>query len=140
MPCDGFGIWKVHGDVRYKDSIRLGLTDYMGSSNKARDLISKGVGRLHNTTRKKPWNGRDTWLDIWFNKPIIVFGLGYGKDEVFLRWLLIERRRFFNKLGRDMDVIYIDVKGKTPNAPVYNLMTNLGVELQIARDFGEIYK
>ena len=139
QPCGGFGIWKVHGDVRYKDSIRLGLTDYIGSSERARDLISKGAGRLGNTHRTNPWNGHDTWLDIWFNKPIIIFGLGYGKDEVFLRWLLIERRRFFNKMGRDMDVTYIDVKGPTPNAPVYNLMQNLGVTLKLVKGFDDIY-
>ncbi|MEP2936369.1 MAG: hypothetical protein ABJM06_11820 [Gilvibacter sp.] len=138
-PCGGFGIWKVHGDVKYKDSIRLGLTDYMGSSERARDLISKGAGRLGNTHRTNPWNGHETWLDIWFSKPIIIFGLGYGKDEVFLRWLLIERRRFFNKTGRDMDVTYIDVKGATPNAPVYNLMKNLGVTLKLVKGFDEIY-
>lgn len=138
-PADGFGIWKVHGDVRYKDSIRLGLTDYIGSGERARRLISKGPGRLNNTRRKSPWNGCDTWLDIWFNKPIIIFGLGYGKDEVFLRWLLIERRRFFNKTGRNMEVTYIDVKGEKPNAPVYNLMRNLGVELVLVKGFDEIY-
>ena len=141
-PCDGFGIWKVHGDVRYKDSIRLGLSDYIGSARRADDLLSKGAGRLGNSHRTAPWNGHDTWLDIWFNKPIIIFGLGYGPDETFLRWLLIERRRYFNKIGREMDVTYIDVKpgnGQAPNNAVYNLMKNLGVKLKLVSGFGDIY-
>jgi hypothetical protein len=137
-PCDGFGIWKIHGDVRYTDSIRLGLTDYIGSAERARKLLKSGAGRLDNTHRKGPWQGHESWLDIWFNKDIIIFGLGYGIDEVFLRWLLIERRRYFNKIGRKhMDVCYLTVGEPAP--AINNLMDNLGVRVTYAKDFDEIY-
>ena len=136
-PCGGFGIWKVHGDVRYFDSIRLGLTDYMGAAERARELITTGAGRLDNTHRKGDWQGHMTWLDIWFNKPVIIFGLGYGSDEVFLRWLLIERRRYFNKLGKPMNVWYVN-KDK-PEPAVNNLMDNLGVTVVEVADFSDIY-
>lgn len=60
LPTDGFGIWKIHGDVRYKDSIRLGLTDYMGSAERARNLIHNGDDRLFKGKRQEYWKGHQT--------------------------------------------------------------------------------
>jgi hypothetical protein len=137
LPTDGFGIWKIHGDVRYKDSIRLGLTDYMGSAERARRLIHNGDDRLFQGKRQEFWQGHQTWLHIWFNLPIIIFGLGLGLDEVFLRWLLIERRRYLNLYFDPMEVYYVS-KG-TPGPATYNLMQNLGVETIVVDEYSEIY-
>lgn len=137
LPTDGFGIWKIHGDVRYKDSIRLGLTDYMGSGERARKLIHNGDDRLFRGKRQEYWQGHQTWLHVWFNLPIVIFGLGYGIDEVFLRWLLIERRRYLNIYNDPMEVYYIS-KG-TPAPSITNLMQNLGVEIRLINDYSELY-
>lgn len=137
LPTDGFGIWKIHGDVRYKDSIRLGLTDYMGSGERARKLIHNGDDRLFRGKRQEYWQGHQTWLHVWFNMPIVIFGLGYGIDEVFLRWLLIERRRYLNIYNDPMEVYYIS-KG-TPAPAITNLMQNLGVEIRLINDYSELY-
>src|SRR5690606_32921328 len=137
LPTDGFGIWKIHGDVRYKDSIRLGLTDYMGSGERARKLIHNGDDRLFRGKRKEYCQGHQTWLHVWFNLPIVIFGLGYGIDEVFLRWLLIERRRYLNIYNDPMEVYYIS-KG-TPAPAITNLMQNLGVEIRLINDYSELY-
>lgn len=137
LPTDGFGIWKIHGDVRYKDSIRLGLTDYMGSAERARKLIHNGDDRLFKGKRQEYWQGHQTWLHIWFNLPIVIFGLGYGIDEVFLRWLLIERRRYLNIYHDPMEVYYVS-KG-TPAPATQNLMQNLGVTIKVVNDYSEIY-
>lgn len=137
LPTDGFGIWKIHGDVRYKDSIRLGLTDYMGSGERARKLIHNGDDRLFQGKRQEFWQGHQTWLHVWFNLPIVIFGLSYGIDEVFLRWLLIERRRYLNIYHYPMEVYYIS---KGPAAPaINNLMQNLGVEVRLINDYSELY-
>jgi hypothetical protein len=136
-PTDGFGIWKVHGDVRYKDSIRLGLTDYMGSVERARRLIHKGSTRLFRGEQKGYWSGQDSWLHIWFNLPVVIFGLGFGIDEVFLRWLLIERRRYLNYQEKPMQVYFItktDVASSTKN-----LMENLGVTMVHIQEYAELY-
>jgi hypothetical protein len=95
FPTDGFGIWHIHGMSKYYRSIRLGLTDYMGSVERARRLIHKGDDRLFNGKNQNDWNGKDTWLHIWFNCPIIIVGLKLKSDEIFIRWLLIERERYF---------------------------------------------
>lgn len=137
LPTDGFGIWKIHGDVRYKDSIRLGLTDYMGSAERARKLIHNGEERLFQGKRQDYWQGHQTWLHIWFNLPIVIFGLGYGIDEVFLRWLLIERRRYLNLYLKPMQVYYIS-KG-IPTPATNNLMQNVGVEIRIINNYSELY-
>jgi hypothetical protein len=137
LPTDGFGIWKIHGDVRYKDSIRLGLTDYMGSAERARKLIHNGDDRLFQGKRQDYWKGYKTWLHIWFNLPIIIFGLGYGIDEVFLRWLLIERRRYLNLFHDPMEVYFVS-KGSPPPATL-NLMQNLGVEINVVDEYTDIY-
>ncbi|MDC6390970.1 hypothetical protein PP182_19950 [Maribacter sp. PR1] len=137
LPTDGFGIWKIHGDVRYKDSIRLGLTDYMGSVERARRYIHKGEDRLFKGKRQAYWKGHQSWMHIWFNLPIVIFGIRYGIDEVFLRWLLIERRRYLNIYHDAMEVYYLS-KG-IPEPTTQNLMQNLGVTIIVVNDYSEIY-
>lgn len=138
QPVDGFGIWKIHGDVRYTNSIRLGLSDYMGSAERARSLIHKGPDRLFNNKRKNNWPGIQTWLQVWFEMPIIIAGFGYNTDEVFLRWLLIERRRYCNSLGRPMEVYYLTAEAPAP--PVANLFRNIGVTIKRVKSFDAIYR
>jgi hypothetical protein len=137
LPTDGFGIWKVHGDVRYASSIRLGLTDYIGSAERARKLIHNGDDRLFNGKRQDYWSGYQTWLHIWFNLPLVIFGLTYGLDEVFLRWLLIERKRYLNIYDKPMHVYYVSKDEPIP--AVRNLMENLGVEIIRIDDYAELY-
>ncbi|WP_156359694.1 hypothetical protein [Sphingomonas sp. Leaf28] len=96
-PTKGFGIWHINGMARYARSIRLGLTHYMGSAQRVRGWLHIGDGRLFATKDDVNWPGSRTWLHIIFNKPLIIFGLGLGENEVFLRWLLIERARYFAK-------------------------------------------
>lgn len=96
-PCAGFGIWHVNGMARYKRSIRLGLTHYMGSVQRARGWLYRGDRPLFGGKHAKDWPGGRTWLQIAFSKPLLMFGLGLEENEVFLRWLLIERARYFRK-------------------------------------------
>lgn len=136
-PNEGFGIWHVHGNVEYPDSIRLGLTDYMGSVEKARGLVHNGDDRLFRGKNRSNWKGIHSWLHIWFNMPLIIFGFGYGSDEVFLRWLLIERKKYYNKFIEPMNVWFV-TKG-APDIGTANLMRNLEVELIQVDDYDEIY-
>ncbi len=100
-PCAGFGIWHINGMEHYKRSIRLGLTHYMGSVERARSWIHKGnERRLFSGKNVGDWRGAGTWLHIVFNKPLLFIGLGLEENEVFLRWLLIERARYFRKFPK----------------------------------------
>src|SRR3546814_19304421 len=70
----------------------------MGSVEKARNFLHKGNdAKLFNGKNQNNWNGSKTWLHIIFNKPLCVFGLGMEENEVFIRWLLIERAKYFKK-------------------------------------------
>jgi len=94
-PCASFGIWHVNGMQRYTRSIRLGLSHYMGSVGQVRRWLNPGRNGLYAATGPSTWLGRQTWLQIFFTKPILIFGLRLAENEVFLRWLLIERARYF---------------------------------------------
>ena len=137
LPTAGFGIWKIHGDVHYKDSIRLGLTDYMGSVERARKLIHKGDDRLFQGKQQDFWGGFQTWLHIWFNLPIIIFGFGYDTDEIFLRWLLIERKRYLNLTASPMEVWYLTTSPLKPS--VKNFMENLDVKFIKVDKYSDLY-
>jgi hypothetical protein len=83
-----------------------------------------------------PWPGYQTWLHIWFNLPIVIFGINLGVNEVFLRWLLIERKRYKNSHSEPMEVVYIS---KDLSQDVGNFMQNLGIEIIHIKDYREIY-
>jgi hypothetical protein len=96
-PGAAFGIWHINGMARYKRSIRLGLTDYMGSVQRARAMFYRGDKQLFRGRNRDDWEGASSWLDLVFHKPLLFLGLALEENEVFLRWLLIERARYFRK-------------------------------------------
>ncbi|RQO30143.1 hypothetical protein DBR32_11190 [Taibaiella sp. KBW10] len=98
LPTDGFGIWYINGMINYHRSIRLGLSHYMGSVQRARGLLYKGQGdEIFSDRNLYNWKGVKTWLQIVFNKSLFIFGLGLEENETFFRWLLIERMKYFKK-------------------------------------------
>lgn len=94
-PRNSFAIWHAHGMMRYRDSIRLGLTQYMGSVERARRLVHSGEASLSALARGgiESWRGQRTWLDVLFFSPLLIFGFSCKRDENFMRWLLVERAR-----------------------------------------------
>ena len=95
-PRRRFAIWHAHGMMRYAQSIRLGLTHYMGAVQRARPWVYRGENALRSAATKgsdSRWKGRNTWIDVLFFSPMMIFGFGFNKDENFLRWLFLERAR-----------------------------------------------
>lgn len=98
FPTDGFGIWYINGMINYHRSIRLGLSHYMGSVARTRGLLHKGNEEsLFFGKNINHWQGSKSWLHIVFNKSLFIFGIGLEENEIFLRWLLIERTKYFRK-------------------------------------------
>ena len=97
-PLDGFGVWHINGMVGYRRSIRLGLSEYTGLSSRVRSYLHKEdrIDDFYNKN-KDYWRGYQTWLHIIFNRSLCIFGLTLNENEVFLRWLLIERAKYFKK-------------------------------------------
>lgn len=97
-PTEGFGVWHINGMLKYKRNIRLGLSEYMSLLSRVRTFLHKEDGLddfdLKNQSR---WKGYPTWLHIIFNKSLCIFGLALDENETFLRWLLIERAKYFKR-------------------------------------------
>jgi hypothetical protein len=140
-PCAGFGIWHINGTQAYRRSIRLGLTHYMGSVARARAWIhAGGTARLYGSRGPRAWTGATTWLHILFHKPLVILGLGLAESEVFLRWLLIERARYFRKFpDRRKRAWYIHTAKEREAGKLY-FLDAIGIEPLAVPDFDTIYR
>jgi hypothetical protein len=139
-PLQGFGIWHINGMQKYRRSIRLGLTDYMGSVARVRGWIHKGnEGLLFAGKDANNWPGVSTWLHIVFNKPLLIFGLGLEENEVFLRWLFIERARYFNKFpDRRRECWYVYTSEKEKIGKLF-FLRKLGIQAVKADSYEDLY-
>lgn len=142
-PCSGFGVWHINGLARYRRSVRLGLTHYIGSAQRAREWLHRGGNRLFEAKDPQNWPGRRTWLHLIFNKPLLIFGLGLREDEVFLRWLLVERERYFSKFpDRRREGWYIfvhDPKDETEDGRNF-FLRGIGIECVEVKSYSDIYE
>lgn len=113
-PMGGFGIWHVNGMRHYPRSVRLGLTHYMGSVHRARGWIQSSKTRgIEAGKYADEWPGSGSWLHTVFNSPLLIFGLSLEENEIFVRWLLIERARYFKRfpsLGKEAWYVYAGEK------------------------------
>ena len=140
-PDSGFGIWHLNGMEKYYRSIRLGLTHYMGSVERARTLIYKGnERRLYSCKDLKNWRGANSWLHIIFNKPLAIFGLELSSNEIFLRWLLIERAKYFENFpNQRQPAWYFDKQAKFNDGKLL-LLESVGIEPVVISDYRELYE
>ncbi|MCU4157028.1 hypothetical protein J1N10_13645 [Carboxylicivirga sp. A043] len=142
-PADGFGVWYPNGMLKYHRSIKLGLSQYMGNVERARKMIHGNYEAIaFNDSHQRNWSGYYTWLHILFNKSIFILGLGLEENEVFIRWLLIERAKFFNRFPErrkkgwyittrnNDDLIYIGKKF---------FMQSVGIEVLEVEDYDVQY-
>ena len=115
-PLYEFAVWHINGTCKYPRSIRLGLSDYMGSVERARKMIQgNSLEECFEGKNQSYWAGYNTWLHIIFNKSLFIFGLGLEENEVFLRWLLIQRTKYcklYNKSHKGWYVNKNIKKGK----------------------------
>lgn len=144
FPTDGFGIWFINGFINYHRSIRLGLTHYMGCVERARNLIHKGIeDRLFTGKDVNNWKGSKTWLHILFNKSLCIFGLELNENEVFLRWLLIERYKYFRRFpDRLKKGWYIQKRNNPVNENDEGkkfFLSTIGIEFLEVDNYDDIY-
>jgi hypothetical protein len=144
-PCSAFGIWHINGLARYRRSIRLGLTHYMGSVQRARVWLH---GKNHALFAMKEkdiakWQGADTWLHVLFHKPLVILGLALEENEVFLRWLLLERAAYFKRYpSRKQAAWYVssDDVSKASVAGKKFFLNAVGIDWVPALDYQDIYE
>lgn len=140
---DDFAIWHAHGMVRHPRSIRLGLTHYMGAVQRARAMIyGKEGGLWHRAKNRKSmreWSGRDSWLHPFFFSPLLILGAGLGRDEVFIRWLLLERERFFARADASVRKKTWYVGAARDGGSGKAFLDALGVKAVRVSDYRQIY-
>jgi len=141
IPTDKFGVWYPNGMIRYHRSIKLGLSQYMGNVDRARRMIHGNSENIaFDKKNKNEWPGLKTWLHILFNKALFVFGLGLEETEVFLRWLLIERAKYFRKYpNRKFNGWYLKPQSEKNKGKDF-FLTNIGFEVIELSDYKEIYE
>lgn len=139
-PRNSFAIWHAHGMARYSRSIRLGLTHYMGSVQRARSWLYGERGlRAQAKHGNDTWRGRESWLDIILFCPLVIFGFTFGKDESFMRWLFLERARIHRiRPEWKAKTFFVDTpkNGSLHRKPFFN---GLGIEYIAIRRYSEIY-
>jgi len=83
----------------------------MGSVEKARFLVHDGNEEsLFTGKSQENWKGRNTWLHIIFNSSLVIFGLQLEENEIFLRWLLLQRMQYFRQFPeRSYPAFYINI-------------------------------
>lgn len=100
-PNRDYAIWHINGFLDFNRSIKLSLTEYMAQVSHARAFLHRRPDGIEDFSEKSNnyWRGYNTWLHVIFNCSLCIIGLGLNQDETFLRWLLIERKKYFNKGG-----------------------------------------
>jgi len=143
-PCSDFGIWHINGMARYKTSIRLGLSHYMGSVQRARGWIhGRGDDKLFGAKNRRDWLGARTWVHLVFNKPLLIFGLELAENEVFLRWLLIERAKYFRTFDeRPLSAwfVYVNDRSDERQAGKHFFLESIGVRCIEVGSYAELYE
>ena len=81
-------------------------------------------------------------MQIVFSKPLLIVGIGLEENETFLRWLLLERARYFKDFeSRRQKGWYIyrpDPGNKTEVGKLY-FLKSVGFECVAVSSFDEIY-
>lgn len=81
-------------------------------------------------------------MQIIFSKPLLAIGLGIEENEIFLRWLLLERARYFKEYEscrqKGWYVYRPDPANNTEAGKLY-FLDSVGFECVAVSSFDEIY-
>ncbi len=96
-------VWPIHGEIRYPQTMMLGMDHYCGSIGKI-DSYIKGrydyegkkipsmIDKLNSTERKE--EEAISWIDLLFTKNIHIIGFGMDFAELDIWWILNKRKRY----------------------------------------------
>lgn len=140
-PLDGFGIWHINGMANYHRSIKLGLSHYMSNVSRAKEFLQGDLYK-HDINDHRGSNFINSWLNIIFHKSLFIVGLSLDENEVFLRWLLIERAKYFHRyFDRKQKGWYILKKGENSISDGKKFfLESVGFEIIELDDYESIYE
>jgi hypothetical protein len=87
-----FGIWHIHGFCCYKRSLAIGAIDYANIISRLKRFLPPDPA---DKTESPPIT--NTWVEIFFNCDLYIVGLSLDSQETSLRWLLMQRERYFRR-------------------------------------------
>ncbi len=139
---NAFGIWHVNGVIHYPKSILIGLTHYMRAIEYVRNLLFP-PNKFDAEIIQNQWNNpvKDTWIDILLSKHLVILGLSLDKDETLLRWLLIQRAKFYamfhytQKRG-----FYIVPESEALEDGKVLFFKTVGIDVVRVKDYESVYK
>lgn len=96
---DNYAVWYMHGNQKHPSSIVIGLEDYVNSISLAKSMISAESDKEKSRfglygAKDDLWIGRNTWLHLFFHRDLVFLGLSLDSQELFLRWLLVQRANY----------------------------------------------
>lgn len=139
-PIDGFGVWHINGMIGYRRSIQMSLSEYMGLSARVRSFLHKEEGfDDFDLKNQNHWKGYNTWLHIVFNKSLCIFGLALDENETFLRWLLIERAKYFQRFPERKKRGWYICKSSEFSEGKRFFLDYIGFELVLLDEYDDIY-
>lgn len=146
-----FSVWHIHGRYNHQKSIRLGTADYMGLLTYTRNYLQKGANLFNVKQEDDPWGikkygeketekgYRFSWLEIFYNCSLCINGLGLNSNETYLRWLLISRKKYLDRIGSEATGWYICSTSDLDEGKKFFLQ-NVGLNIVIIDDFDVRYK
>jgi len=136
-PQKNFSIWHINGMCRYKDSIRFGLIDYMNIVAKTKDYLYPLIS--DNFIDEDKWKGYNTWLNIFMNSTLCIFGLSLDVNETYLRWLLIQRKIYHDKRSlKNCGGYYLAPDEVNIGKSIF--LEHLGIKVVKLKNHDELYK
>lgn len=138
---DKFGIWHINGMIKYPKSILIGLTHYMRALENVRSAIHPANKFQSEIFMGNQWGFTkltNTWINILFKKNLFIFGLGLESEEVFLRWLLIERAKYYSLFPNNLKKgWYIASENVSIGKDFF--LNSAGIEIIRVPDYSSIY-
>lgn len=145
-----FSVWHINGRINHPKSIRLGSADYMGLMAYTKNILQKeanlfnvrqegdawGIEDLTDKTVNKKY--RYTWLNILYNSSLCINGLMLDPNETYLRWLLLSRKKYLDRIGMKAYGWYICSHNDLTNGKEY-FIKNVGFNIIIIDDLNVRY-
>jgi len=101
-----FNIWHIHGEINKHKTIMLGLDHYAGEIGKINSYIKGGYTYEERGTQIKLRKLKDqiisnnyenkSWIELFFNSNIYIFGFSLDYSEIDLWWILTKRKRLLH--------------------------------------------
>ena len=123
---DECAVWHIHGSINSYQSIQLGFEDYMNAIIHLKQLQDNSKDQNGKKQYAEPWEDhfvlKNSWLRLFFTRPLVIVGCAINSEELFLRWLLLRRQR--------QDIIRNDDKHKDKKTQLFKLPATYYLDTQ----------